>query len=122
MRENSQFSKAEIQDMRRTVLLTLILALAIPAAARNKKVAPDVAQSGNDSMDVIVQFTTPPTQKHHDKVANRGGRVNHDLSVVNGLHASMTPTQVDDLATDPEVTHISPVSYTHLTLPTILRV
>ena len=101
--------------MKRTVLLTLILGLAIPAAARNKKVAPDVAQSGNDSMDVIVQFRTSPTQKHYDKIGNRGGRVMHDLSVVNGLHASMTPAQVDALAADPEVTHISPDRPLHST-------
>jgi hypothetical protein len=59
-------------------------------------------------MGVIVQFTTPPTQRHLDKIGNRGGRIMHDLSVVNGLHVTMTPAQVDDLAEDPEVTYISP--------------
>ncbi len=55
--------------MKKTVLLTLIPGLAIPAAARNQKVAPDLAPSGNDPVAVIVQFTTPPTERHYEQVA-----------------------------------------------------
>ena len=90
-------------------VLTLILALAIPAAARNQKIASDLARGGNDPVDVIVQFTTPPVQRHYKQNHQpRGGKVDHDLSLVRGPHASMTPAQIDDLAADPEVTHISP--------------
>jgi serine protease AprX len=89
-------------------LLFAILGLVIPAAAANRKAANDLPQSGNDPVDIIIQFTTPPTQKHYHKVSQRGGTVKHDLSVVNGLQASMTPAQLNELAADPEVTHISP--------------
>jgi len=98
----------ELESLKKKLLLLLILALAIPAAAGNRKVASDLPQSGNDPVDVIIQFTTPPKQKHYDKVSQHGGTVKHDLSVVNGLHASMTPAQLNELAADPEVTHISP--------------
>ena len=42
-----------------------------------------------------------------DKITKHGGEVVHDLSVVNGLHASMTPAQARALAADPSVTYIS---------------
>ena len=108
MRVSNRPSNSGMGRIRRTVLLTLILALSIPAFARDKKVAADLPQTGAAAMDVIVQFTASPTQRHHNKVTGRGGKIKRDLCLVNGLHASMTPAQVDALAADPEVTHISP--------------
>src|ERR1700746_531219 len=94
--------------MRKPVLLTIVLALAIPAVSANKKVAPDLARDGKGPVDVIIQFRTPPNQKHYDKVRTHGGTVTQELSLVNGLEASMPRGQVDHLATDPDVVYISP--------------
>jgi len=87
-------------------LLPLIAGIALSASASDK-IAPDAPKSGNQSVHVIVQFTTTPTQRHWDKVAQHGGTVVEDLSLVKALHASMTPAQLRGLASDPEVAHIS---------------
>ena len=44
------------------------------------KLAPDlVVPSGDKALDVIVQFTSTPTERHHDKIRRRGGELKHDL-------------------------------------------
>ena len=108
MTDRIRSSAPGLEIMKATALVMLILALVLPAGARNKKVSSDVPQNGNNAVNVIVQFTTPPVQRHRDKVNQRGGLVMQDLSLVKGLQASLTPAQIDDLASDPEVIHISP--------------
>src|ERR1700721_621515 len=96
-----QFSQSwlgELTNLKNKFLLLVILGVVLPAAAGNRKVANDLPQSGNGPVDVIIQFTTPPTQRHYAKVSQHGGTVKHELSVVNGLHASMTPAQLNELA------------------------
>jgi len=91
------------------VVITLVAAMALSASAKDKKLSADLEdKNASVAMDVIVQFTTVPSQKHYDKVNNHGGVVQRDLSVVKSLHVSMTPAQAAELAKDPDVAYISP--------------
>ena len=64
---------------------------------------------GDDSADVIIQFTASPTEKHHQKVREHGGTFKADLggSIKGGLY-SMPRRELERLADDPDVAHISP--------------
>ena len=62
----------------------------------------------NAVVDVIVQFQTPVTATHHQKVIDRGGRLRKALEVVQGGLYSMPAGMLRDLAQDPEVYRISP--------------
>jgi len=90
------------------------------------KLAPDLSnQDGNAALDVIVQFTSAPTGRHHEKVQRKGGTLRHDLSgVINGAHYTVPANRVAELSEDPEVAYISPDRPLHAMLdyanPTVM--
>src|SRR6266404_4372328 len=59
-------------------------------------------------VDVIVQFTTAPTARHHSKVTNLGGNLKHEFGFIKGSAYRMPASAVLELAKDPEVVYISP--------------
>jgi serine protease AprX len=83
-----------------------------------RKLAPDlVTPRGNSALDVIVQFTSTPTERHHDKIRRRGGELKHDLSgALNGAHYTIPAHKVRELSQDPEVAYISPNRRLHAML------
>ena len=84
--------------------------VAAGSAVADNKVASELqsAQAGAH-VDVIVQFRTPPSALHHQRVANRGGKLKSEFGgIIRGAAYSMPASAVADLARDPEVTYITP--------------
>jgi|HubBroStandDraft_6_1064221.scaffolds.fasta_scaffold472758_3 hypothetical protein len=83
---------------------------AMLAFAGDPKLAPDLEKAAPASVvDVIVQFKEVPTQRHHDKVTNLGGRLKTDLSGgIRGAHYSIPAGMLSELAQDVDVAYISP--------------
>ena len=55
--------------------------------SRPPKTGSRFAHRPRSLVDVIVQFTTTPTQKHHDKIKSKGGVLKTDLSgAIKGAH------------------------------------
>ena len=91
-------------------LVTLaVLVAGTPCFAKHRKISGDLGVDGDDSADVIIQFTTSPTEKHHQKVREHGGTFKADLgdSIKGGLY-SVPRRELERLADDPDVAHISP--------------
>jgi len=62
----------------------------------------------NSTVDVIVQFTEAPTERHHQKVLSQGGMLRSSLELVKAGAYSVPAGSIGLLANDPEVIHISP--------------
>ncbi|HKW96760.1 MAG TPA: S8 family peptidase [Bryobacteraceae bacterium] len=94
-----------------------LIFLAAPGRAANK-FAPDLTLTNlHSAIDVIVQFTTAPTERHHNKIRSRGGELRHDLSgVINGAHYTIPAHRLAELSEDPEVAYISPDRPVHAML------
>src|SRR5713226_6416929 len=94
--------------MKRVLLLLLLAAMSLSAFADDSKISPDLKGTGGDAVEVIVQFTTTPTDKHKAKIANHGGEVKSVLHSVKAFAASVPPARLAALSDDPEVRYISP--------------
>jgi serine protease AprX len=93
----------------KTSLVIVVLALVAVAAARNEKLSPELKnQASRSSVDVIVQFHSRLTAKHHLRMASRGGRLRNELRVVNAATYSISAAALKNLAKDPDVAYISP--------------
>jgi len=91
--------------------------LAAASNAGNKLASDLVSQDGHSTVDVIVQFTSAPTQRHHDKIRSKGGLLKHDLSgAIKGAHYSIPAERVAELSDDPEIAYISPDRPVHAML------
>jgi serine protease AprX len=94
----------------RTVLIVSALLLTASLAfAGSRKMSKEF--DGNKlsgQVDVIVQFNHVPTAKHHQMVANHGGKLKRQLGRFKGAAYTMPASMVAGLANDPEVRYISP--------------
>src|SRR5258708_29715618 len=63
---------------------TLLVWVAMTCSGANK-LAPDLSrQNGHAAVDVIVQFTSAPTQRHHDTVLSKcGAHRQYFMAVIN---------------------------------------
>ncbi len=87
----------------------ILIATAIFFPAADNKIAKDLVAHPGTNVDVIVQFKTPPTSTHHQKVASHGGSFKADLGrAIKGALYSMPSAAVADLAQDPDVVFIAP--------------
>ena len=87
----------------------LVLVLVAELAFARTKLSPELqhAKSGKP-VDVIVQFTSDPTEHHIGKVTSKGAALKHKLSVVHGAaFTSVSSNALSQLAQDPEVAYIS---------------
>lgn len=96
--------------MKRPLVAGMFLIWLTTPGNAESKLAPDlVVANGDTALDVIVQFTSTPTERHHDKIRRRGGELKHDLSgALNGAHYAIPAHSVVELSQDPEVAYISP--------------
>ena len=106
--------------MKRTVLAvvtflglgTLALAqdrLSAGRSVMNDKLSPDLQSvSPDETVNVIVQFKQPLTERHHQTVVNRGGRLRAPLHAIKAGAYSMPAARLRDLANDPDVAYMSP--------------
>jgi serine protease AprX len=94
--------------IRRLVAIAILATSASLAFGQSAKVARDLQNlRPTTSVDVIVQFTQVPTARHHQKVIARGGKLRAELKSIKGGAYTMPAEAIEDLAKDPEVTHIS---------------
>ena len=90
------------------LLVAACFLLARPAFAADPKIAADLQLADpNATVDVIVQFVQAPTARLHAKVTNRGGQLKTELGIVKGGAYRITAGELEGLARDPEVVHIS---------------
>ena len=89
--------------------LIAILALASFAFAGQPKLDPELAKLGKDeTIDVIVQYRTPPREEHHSSPGRWGGQVKRRLDLIGGELYSVTAAALEQLAADPNVSYITP--------------
>src|SRR5579864_5987731 len=90
-------------------LAFLIISVIIPnLQAQHPKIAPDLRGVAAATVDVIVQFTSPPTSAQHERVKQKGGSFISDLGVSQAALYSIPSDNLRSLAEDPEVIYISP--------------
>ena len=74
--------------------------------AGSEKLAKDLASGASGgSLDVIVQFTEPPTARHHRKISDRGGVRRQTHSLMKGGLDSVPANALAELANDPEIAY-----------------
>jgi serine protease AprX len=87
----------------------LTLLTATRALAGSPKLAKDLeAMDAADQVHVIIQFKQAPTERHHQKIRDRGGVVRGKLDVIKGGAYTLPASALNDLANDDEVAYISP--------------
>lgn len=89
-------------------LLGVAILCAGLAHAASAKISRDLNTAAAGNVDVIVQYDQVPTAAHHQKVYSRGGKMKRDLLQFKGGAYTMPASQVESLASDPSVVHISP--------------
>ena len=90
--------------MKRLLLFLILGCCATPVVFGGAKISTDLLLGDPDAVvDVIVQFHTPVTAAHHQKVIDRGGRLKQALEVVQGGLYSMRAGKLEDLAQDHEI-------------------
>src|SRR5216683_993903 len=88
----------------------LLLALVAEVAFAQHKLSPELqhAKSGKP-VNVIVQFTVDPTERHISKVTSKGAALKQKLSVIHGAAFTSLPAEaLAQLAQDPDVAYITP--------------
>ena len=95
-----------IKQLTRLAVLVLTVNVAL---ARQPKVSKELENLDPDStVDVIIQFNDTPTERHHQKVLDRGGALRSRLDLVKAGAYSVPARSITLLADDSEVVHISP--------------
>jgi hypothetical protein len=93
-------------------LLPFLLLAGTLAVAGDKKISSDLqeqmSRSGDDDVQVIVQFSEKPTQAHKNKLRSHSGTKVKDLWSAKALAASIPASQLDSLSNDPAVVYITP--------------
>ena len=72
------------------------------------KLAPDVKRNGNGPVDVIVQFTGPPTEAALASVIGGGGVLKQKFGTVNAVLVSVPATAIQGLEHNPNVRYVTP--------------
>jgi serine protease AprX len=82
------------------------------ADGKHHKVSKDLEAFQNSSrgtsVDVIIQFTHPPTAGDHARVRGKGGTLRKSLGIIKGAHYSVPVEALDELSDDPKVLYITP--------------
>src|SRR5260370_6177112 len=86
----------------------LVLVLVTELALARTKLSPELHAKSGMPVNVIVQFTSDPTERHIGKVISKGAALKQKLSVVHGADfTSVSSDALSQLAQDPEVAYIS---------------
>src|SRR5262249_26897141 len=90
---------------------TLFL-LALGAASgfsADHKIAPDLIHTSPDeTVNVIVRYKAQPGERHHQFVAERGGRLRSHLGLVRSEAYALRASELRTLSDDPDVEYIAP--------------
>src|ERR1022692_631166 len=76
--------------------------------AQQPKLARDLSKDPEATVDVIVQYTAPPTAEQHKKITDKGGKLKADLGFIHAGSYTVHGKDLDDLANDPAVLYVSP--------------
>ena len=90
--------------------LAVLAPLLVPSLAlgQSRRVSKDLERfSGNQAVDVIIQYTSAPSQSHFDRVQARGGSLRTDLRGMKAGAFHVPAAQLAALANDPDVSYIS---------------
>src|SRR5450631_1252480 len=83
--------------------------VALVAFGADSKLATDLHNlNPSSSVDVIIQYKQAPAAAHHRNVANRGGELKREFSIIKAAHYSVPASALADLANDPDVVAITP--------------
>ncbi len=94
--------------MKRSLFFLLLVAAAGTGLAQHGKVAREIRSAHPDStIDVIVQYRDGPKAKHMKKLADRGGKLKHELGLIRGAAFSVRAGVLADLDDDPDVVSVS---------------
>jgi serine protease AprX len=91
--------------LKRLLSLVAMVACAVASGAP-KKIGPDVPSTGGN-VNVIVRFVHPPT-KDELKLLGPYGQIKKHLDVINAVHISLSPQQIQALSSNPVIAYISP--------------
>src|ERR1017187_3786939 len=61
-----------------------------------------------ETVEVLVQYATQPTEEQHQRVTDRNGRIRAAFSHVPVAHYDVTPEALADLEANPDVVSINP--------------
>jgi serine protease AprX len=90
--------------------LAVLALLLVPSLApgQSRRVSHDLERfSGNQAVDVIIQYSSTPSQSHFDRVQARGGSLRSDLRGMKAGAFHVPAAQLAALANDPDVSYIS---------------
>ncbi|HXJ95391.1 MAG TPA: S8 family peptidase [Terriglobia bacterium] len=93
--------------IRKLALIGLFI-FSASAFGKNAKIARDLDTTPGKKVDVIVTYNHAVTTSQHQKVFSRGGTLRTELKSVKGGAYTISSDALEDLASDPEVAHISP--------------
>jgi len=90
------------------LVLGLFLFASGQAFADRSKRSRDLDRAAPGStVRVIVQFKHAPTNRHHQKIRDKGGELRRALGLVKGGAYSLPASALEELSNDPEVAYIS---------------
>ena len=109
-----------VRMVRKGLVLGTILAMlsgSLPTASAQEargagKLSGEVVQktreaASDDLIPLIIETAGPPSSAHFARLHGRGGMVKAVHSSIRGYSASVPASQIEDLANDPEVEHVS---------------
>ena len=103
-------SKSGMWGRKTLIALALILTAELASGAQgHQKIARDLDNvSSSDMVDVIVQYKHEPNALYHQKVLNRGGKLNRELGFIKAGAYRMPARAIKNLSDDDDVAYISP--------------
>ena len=106
--------KAKSKFIRRIASLAIVCLFGVASSVaegghKHAKLSPELQSAPpTGSVDVIVQYTTAPSEQNVKKVTAKGAKLKHNLSLIHGAAFQNVPANaLDELAADPDVAHIS---------------
>jgi serine protease AprX len=107
--------KAKNKFIKRVVSLAIVCLISVASSVaegghKHAKLSPELRSAPpTGDVDVIVQYTTAPTEQHLKKVTAKGAKLKHNLSVIHGAAFKGLPASaLAELAADPDVAYIAP--------------
>jgi len=90
--------------------VALAMAMTVTTAwAGVEKLSPELKSlNAGPDVEVIVQYKVAPTEAHHRKIADLGGRLHVQMKNIKAAHYTVPASELRTLADDPDVTYISP--------------
>ena len=104
-----RYTAMNLFTTRGLIATTLSLCMSTILWGSSEHLASDLrGKTGSEMVDVIVQYRNPPTEAQHNKIAGKGGTLQHRLDLIGAGHYQVPASALADLANDPDVAYVSP--------------